>query len=426
MTGGMATDVSDNELKIAVEEGGAWARRLTITVPAARVTREREAVARRVASRVRLPGFRKGKVPSSVVEKRYGAAIDNEAVERVIGDAYKEAIEREGLQPITQGSVENLNYEAGADLTFDVALEIRPEITLDRLGGFKLKRERAEVTDAEVDKVVQRLREDHALWQPVVDEAPIAGDMVRVEITPLEPLEGEESGEPPKPRQYRLVLGEEEARPEVEEAVRGLRPGEETEFSLVHEEEGGGDHEHRARLLLLEAKRPELPEVDDEFARSMGDFEDVAGLRTRVREDLEREADADAEAGVRRSVVERLIEANPFEVPGAMIDQYLDRLIRAPEGSDPSKVEAARTSARPAAERALKRMLLVERVAELEGLEATAADLDQRLSELSERYDRPPAEIRQQLQKSGQLSALEDELTEDKVFKYLESLSTVE
>ncbi len=419
----MATNLSDNDLKVSVEEPAAWSRRLTITVAAARVARERQAVARRLAARVRLPGFRKGKVPASVLEKRYGGAIDNEAVERVIEEAYREAIEQQGLQPITQGSVENLSYETGADLTFDVALEIRPELELGRLGGFKVKRERSPVTDEDVGKVLHRLREDHAVWHPVEDEAPALGDMVRVEITPLEGEEGEAA---PSPRQYRLVLGEEEARPEVEEAALSLRPGEERELSLVHEEGEGEPHEHRARIKLLEARRPQLPELDDEFARGVGDFEDLDSLRARVREDLERESDSEAETGVRRALVERLIEANPFEVPGAMVEQYLNRLIRPREGADPTQIQAARLSAGPAAQHALKRMLLVERVAEMESLAATAADLDAKLAELAARYERTVPEIRQQLQKSGQLHALEDEITEDKVFGYLKSLSTVE
>src|SRR5690606_33301340 len=141
----MAHDSS--ELKIAIEEPRAWARRLIITVPAERVARERGEVARRLAQRLKLPGFRKGRVPAQVLERKYGPAIESETVERIVGNAYREALRAEGLEPITQGSVEEVDYQPGSDLTFRVAFEIRPQIQLERLGGFQLVRERPEVRD---------------------------------------------------------------------------------------------------------------------------------------------------------------------------------------------------------------------------------------------------------------------------------------
>src|SRR5690606_38509071 len=216
----MASNTS--ELRVAVAEPRSWARRLTITVPGERVQRERQEVARRLAKRIRIPGFRQGKVPTNVVERQFGAAIDQEALERVVSEAYREALEREQFQPITQGEVENIDYSPGSDLTFDVEFEIRPVIELERLGGFEIRRERPDVTEEEVDRVIERVREQQAVWHPVEDESPLVGDMVAVEITPLG-----EGAEEAKPRQYQIVLGEGEAVPSVEEAIRTLKPGEE-------------------------------------------------------------------------------------------------------------------------------------------------------------------------------------------------------
>jgi len=393
-------------------------------VPGERVQRERQEVARRLAKRIRIPGFRQGKVPTNVVERQFGAAIDQEALERVVSEAYREALEREQFQPITQGEVENIDYSPGSDLTFDVEFEIRPVIELERLGGFEIRRERPDVTEEEVDRVIERVREQQAVWHPVEDESPLVGDMVAVEITPLG-----EGAEEAKPRQYQIVLGEGEAVPSVEEAIRTLKPGEEQEFTLELPDPEGGEgatREDRARIKLIEARRPELPELDDEFARSVGDFEDLATLRSRVREDLEKEADAEAERGVRQRLLDAIIEANPFDVPDSLVNQYLQRLISPRQGADSERVAEAMEMARPAAEHALRRIMVIERVAELEGLHATSAEVDDRVEEIAERQGRPVGEVWAQLQKSGQLSRLEEEITENKVFEYLKSQSTIE
>ncbi|MBX6364333.1 MAG: trigger factor [Gemmatimonadetes bacterium] len=427
----MATNDTHTDLTITIDSPKMWARRLKITVPAERVARKRAEITRTLAGRIRMPGFRKGKVPPRVVERTYGPAIEQETLERVVGDAYREALATQGLEPITQGAVENLDYTPGSDLTFDVAFEVRPQIELNRLGGFRIRAEKPTVSDEDVDRVVERLREENAIWEPVAEaEHPVNGDMASVEITALG-----ESGEPEegaKPRPYQIILGRGEARPEVEEAIRSLKSGEETDFSLEvpHEagEHGAAEahtHLQRARVKLLAVKRPRLPEVNDEFAQQLGDFESVAVLRERIRADLEREAEREAEASVRRQLLDQVIEANAFEVPDAMVENYLDRLLRIKDEQERERLREVREGARPGAEQAIRRMLVIERVAEMEGLSATPAEIEARINEMAERSGRPVQEVRKQLQKTEQLQALEAEITEEKVFGYLKSLSEV-
>jgi trigger factor len=412
------------ELKIAIEQPRSWARRLTITVPAERVARERKDVARRLSQQMRLPGFRQGKVPPHLVEQRFGAAIDQEALERLVNAAYKEALEKEQLQPISQGEVENVDYKTGSDLTFDVEFEVRPEIELTRVGGFTVERSKPAISDEEVEGVLARVRQQHAAWQPVEAEAPVNGDRVVVEITPLEGPEAEAGG---KPRQYEIVLGEDQALPPVEEAIRTLPKGEEGEFTLElpEPEEEGKTRTERIRIRTVEVMRPELPTLDDDFARSLGDFEGLEALRARIRIDLEQEAEAEAERDVRRQLLDQILEANPFEVPDSLINRYLDQLIRPRPEADAERLAETRQLARPAAEQALRRTMVIERVAELEGLHATSAEVDARVEEIAERGGRPVGEVWSQLQKSGRLAVIEEEITEDKVFTYLKAQSTI-
>lgn len=411
----MAQDSSN--LKIAIEEPRTWARRLTITVPAERVARERGEVTRRLAQRLKMPGFRKGKVPPKVLERTYGPAIENETVERVVGAAYREALRAEGFEPITQGSVEEVDYQPGSDLTFRVAFEIKPQIQLERLGGFQLVRERPEVRDEDVDRVVEQLREQGAVFRPIEDESPQDGDTAEVELT--------EAGKA-EPERYRLVLGRNQAVPEVEALIRGLKPGEEAEGVVPVTSDEGTTRNETVRVRLLAVMRPELPAADDEWARSLGDFEDLAALRARIREDLQRDAEASAERALRRQLIDRIVEANPFDVPDAMVDQYLDSILRPRDGADAERLAEVRAAARPAAEQAIRRTLVLERVAKLEGLEATPAEIDAKVEEIASRVGRPAEEVRRQFARSGRLEGLADEITEEKVFEYLKSLSTVE
>src|SRR5262245_22463544 len=291
----------DSDLKITVEKPATWSRRMTITVPAERLEQEKQTTARRLASRIRLPGFRKGKIPSSVLEKRFGPAIEQETIERVVGEAYREAIKQEGFEPISQAAIENIDYQAGSDLVFAVDFEVRPEIELNRLGGFRVQREVVPVSEEAVDRVLQRLREQHAVWHPVESDPPILGDAARVEITPLE------NGKAQASRSYQLLIGEGQVRPEIEERIRTLKPGETGEFEIDLPEDAGDEasatRTHHLRVHLVELRRPELPAVDDEFARAVGDFADEAALRSRVHSDLEREAEAQSHQDVRRQLI---------------------------------------------------------------------------------------------------------------------------
>ena len=418
---GERTESHRVNLKVDIEQPADWARKLTITVPADRVQKERRAIASQYASRVRMPGFRKGKVPSSVVEKQYGPSIDSQTIERVINSAYQEALREQALSPISQASVENVEYEPGSELTFDVEFEVRPEIQLDRLGGFSVKAPATAVSDEDVDKVIDRIREQHADWSPIESGRPAEGDRVKVEITPLH-----EEDEQPEPREYEVVLGAGEILDDIDAAIRTLEPGEEGEFTVELPEPTEGEEEHRIQLKLISAEHPELPEADDAFAQELGAFESLEELRSRVREDLEAEAVRESDREVRRQLIQQVIEANPFDVPPSLVDQYVDSLLNAPEDADPTEVAGAKEQAKPVAEQGVRRMLVIERIADLENLHATQEDLDRRVEEIAEQNEMEPAEVRRQLSQSGRLQGLASDLMEQRVFDYLKSLSTIE
>ncbi|MEX2572271.1 MAG: trigger factor [Gemmatimonadota bacterium] len=424
-------------MKISVQEGASWVKKLSITVPAERVGSVRGRVADQMSRGVRLPGFRKGKLPARVIEQRFGPSIDQETIDRVIQEAYREALEAEGLTPINQGRVEDVKYDRGADLTFEVELEVRPEIELPRLSGFTATRPPAEAGEEEVDAVLERLRDERGEWEALEEGTrPDQGDQVLVEITALD-----DAGEPiEEARSYRIVLGEDQAIPDVEAAILTLAEGESGEFAVAFPEdfpdEARRGQDQKLRIAAQETRRKSLPEVNDEFAKTVGDFESVEALRERILEDLKEDAEQRAETDVRRQLIDQLLEANPFDAPQSMLEQYLDYMLGEGRGTDggerpqrspdeEERFQKVRESVRPQAEWGLKRTLVVERVAELEGLRATQDEIDERVDALAAQHDRPPSEVWIQLEKSGQLETLEREITEEKVFGFLKSQNTV-
>ncbi len=413
-------------LQISVEEPAAWSRKLVITVPAGRVRSERERVARQLAKKVRLPGFRKGKVPLDRLEARYGPEIDRQTQQKIVDLAFREAIKEKSLEPVSEPRVANLAYSRDTEFTFEVAFDIRPEVKLARTSGFSIKRPEVRVLDDEVEEQLEMLRRQQAIWKPV-QRAPAAGDSVEVSIMPLSASDDE----PGEKRPYRFALGQGHAIPDVESAIMTLEPGGSGEFTISFpadfEDEAKRGEQQRLLIELQQVLEQELPPLDDGLAKSLGDFDDLDSLREAVAEDLRKQKDAEADRQVDRQLIEHIIEANPFEVPDSMVDRYTVALVgEPPEGADPELVNSARQEARPAAIWGIKRTLILQQIAEDMDFEATREEVEERLQALAQRTGRPLGELRARLSKSGELQELERAITESKVFEHLREQSKIE
>ena len=178
-------------------------------------------------------------------------------------------------------------------------------------------------------------------------------------------------------------------------------------------------------VTLLGRKQLELPELGDDLARQVGAFDTLDELKARVRDDLEKDANEQAEAVVRGRLLDLLVDANPFEVPVSMVDRYADGAIGEQPEMDPERLDELRDSIRPEAEKAVKRLLLIDRIVETQGLGATEEEIDARVEEIAEASDSTPAKIYASLQKAGRLESLEREMTERKVFDFLKEQSEI-
>jgi len=400
----------------------AASKALRVTVPVELVREAESKAVRQYAKRARLPGFRQGKAPEAVVRRRFSNEIRQWVLEQVIRDGWEEAKTAESLQPIADPSVRNLKFEEGQPVEFELLVEVRPELSLARLGGFSLTRTVTPVTETMVEEQLGRMREQRAAWLPVEGTRPAPGQMVRVEVAPIEADEVKET------QPYTFVLGDGQAIPMLEERIMSLLPGEtvdtEVRFPDDHPDPERRGKARNVQVTLQEVKRQELPPLDDGFAKEVGDFETLEALRAAIREDLSAAARRDADQAVREHLVQQIIEANGVEAPPSMVDRMLHGLLHAYEIPH-EKAESFYQEFRPVAVAQVKRELLLTTVAEREKLKAAESDLDARIARIAEQRKATPAQIYASLEQAKRLGELERSITEEKVIDYLLSQSTV-
>jgi trigger factor len=411
------------KLQVDLEEGERWRRTLNVTVPADLVELERANIAKKLAARIKLPGFRKGHVPKGVLEKRYGAALKQETLDAVIGDAFREALASQSVHPISEGEVQNVRFEPDEDLTFSISFDVQPEFEISRMGGFTVERPNIVVDDDRVDQVVHRLREQNSTWVPSDDGRAESGNVVSVEI---ERLEEESDGEA---RPYEFILGQGEAIPDIEEAILSLEVGGAGDFIVKFpddfaNEEQRGEEQH-LRIKLTGRRVQDLPEADDAFATSLGEFESMGDLRGKLREDLEKEAKDQQEGAIRGQLLDFVVDANPFSVPQSMVERYMASILGSASELPPEKLAEMKEKLAPETERAVKRILVIDRIADGQSLRATEVEVDERIESIAERAGQTPAQVYGNLQRSERMETLEREITETKVFDFLKEQSEI-
>jgi trigger factor len=403
-------------IEITPKKTDGLERLIEVRVPVETVREAEEREAKRYATSVRLPGFRPGKAPAAMIKKRFKDAIRQQVVESLVQQAFKEVMDREKLDVASQPHVHDLKFEEGQPLSFELHVEVRPTIELARTQGFRVTRNPAAVTDDSVREQIEQIRDQKASWAPVEDQ-PAPGDMVRVELSTAD-----ESGEFPEPREYPLVLGQAQAIPGVEELIMELTPGAKAERSVRWPDDFPDEAQRGktkpVRIQLLDVKRKSLPALDDAFAREVGDFESLDALTATVRKDLEEHSTREADAAVRKQLLDQIAESNPFDIPASWVNQLIDGYMQQYQIPDEEK-ERFRSEFRPIAESQVRRDLIIETIADREGLKSTEADIDQRVADVAAKRGADPGQVYSSLQKAGRLREIEQSITEDKVFSWL-------
>ena len=440
-------------MNVQVTESGPWRRTLEIEAPAEDVDKRLDDAYRKYSKTLDLPGFRKGKVPLSVIKRQFGPAIQGEVVQEMVEEFYREASEAEGIQPVSQASIDDINFEEGQPLVFKASVDVRPEITVETYKGLRVTRPVFAVEDEHVEGRLRYMQEESAAEQ-AVERAADLDDVVFADVEELD-----EDGSPvadhrSDDQSIRLFKTEDDKPTELAEQLMGIAAGEIREVAVTrpvqddhdhedcdhdHEEHEGHDHddhdheEHDEepkeetvmfRVTAKEIRERELPELNDELAQDVGGVETLDELKTQIRNEMQTQYDHAIRQRVEEGLMDALIEGNPFEVPDSMVENYLEGMIesykREHAGHDHGIDEdALREEGRDQAERGVKRFLLLDSVADQENIEVTDEDLDKHLEEMSQRHNIEGPRLRQILSRTEQLEQIESDIKTQKTFDFL-------
>ena len=412
-------------MKVTVREEPAWRRILEITVDREAVEREREAVVEALRRELNLPGFRKGKVPKEIARKYLSEDLDGEVLQRVIPKALEGALREKQIRPIGDPRVTDLVFEEGAPLRFKAEVEVVPQIEITGYKGLKVTREIHDSNEEAVDRTVDALREERAELAEV-DRPAQGGDVVDVRYVELDP-----SGEPRggDPVEASLELGGPRTPDTFTEALMGTVAGDMKKIELPYPEDypdtdlaGTTRGFHVTVAGVREKIRPAL---DDAFAREVMGQDDavVDRLKEQIRLNHEAEAFRYAQRTLSEKILRRVIELNPFELPEGLVNSTLDRIVaRAREedpGLDDDAADKLRDEYRAMVENRYRTDLVVDTVANQEGIEVTDGDLDAEIRKFADEDDRPAAKIKGRLKKEGGLERLRDDLRRRRVIDRL-------
>ena len=412
-------------------------RELAIEVPADVVQKETDALIQQFSKHARLPGFRRGKVPASVVRARFAEDIKSEVVEKLVPKFFRAEVDKQGLTVVSQPKVTDLKIEEGQPLRFKATFEVLPPIEVSGYKEVRAEKPEITVTDDEVEGALKQLQEQHASFS-AVEGRPIAdGDFAQVSLE-SRPKEETADMKPSNLDDVLVHIGGENTVKEFTENLRGANPGDERTFDVTYADDF---QEERLRGKTLSytvqvkaIKQKELPELNDDFAKQVGEFKDLDELKAKVREQMEHEKKHHAEHEAKDKLMDELVRRNDFPVPEALVDRQIDlRLERglralAAQGmraEDMKKLDFSRLRAgqREAATKEVKASLILDRIAEAEKIEVSEDDLEKEVQALAEQTKQPADTVRARLTKEGALDRIRDRIRSEKTLDFLYSRS---
>ena len=403
---------------------------LEITIPSEAVDEETERVVNKLRVKARIPGFRPGKAPSSMVRVRFAEEIRQEVMEALIPRHLYQQIEAEGLLPVGAPDVSGVEFAPGAPLRFKAEFEVVPRFELGTYRDLRVAYNEPETTDEEVAAALERIREKHAVYRNLDPRALGEGDIALVR---LESKATPAGVAPIRQDEITVQVGGEDTLPAFTEALRGSSPGEEMDVVVAYPEDYGesklAGQEVSFHLWVLGLRSKELPEVNDELAKDTGDFQSLEELRTKIRSELEAGKREEAQRDSKAKLVEILVEAHDFPVPETLVDRQvrsnLERGLRslAERGVDPTKLrldwKKIQETEQPRSTREIKAGLILDRIAAEEHIRVAQEDVDRQVQAYARQTGEPVAAARQKLAEQGVLDRIASQIRHDKTLQFL-------
>jgi trigger factor len=411
---------------VALVEGCKHA--VEITVPVADVEKETERVVAEIQGRVKLPGFRPGKAPLSIVKTKFAGDIRQDVLEKLVPRFFRAALEKENLEVVGSPNLTDVHFHAGEPLRFKAEFEVAPTIELGEYRGLLVNYSEPEVTDADVDQRLEAIRDQKAEYVNE-DPRPLAdGDYAVVSMESLSGVDEKISQD-----ELMLKIGGETTLKEFTENLRGASPEESREFDVTYP----ADYERahlagrtvKFRATVKAVRRKEQPELNDEFAKDLGDFQTLDELKEAVRKTMQREREQSAQEAAKQQLLDQLVKAHNFAVPEAYVDRQIEMNVEnqvrrlAAQGVDPAKLKLDWAKVREAqqeqARKDVKASLLLDKIAERESIHASQEEVDREVTRIARQRKESVALVRPKLQKDGTLARIAGHIRTDKTLTML-------
>ena len=417
---------------LSLQDVGPCRKQLKVEVPAPAVEAETQRVVRDYGQKVRLPGFRQGKVPSELVRRRFAKEIDQEVKERLLPRYWKQAQAESSIEPLLPPEVDEVSeIQPGEPLTFTATVETRPEIALRDLDGFNLPDPEVDPGTMEIEETIDNIRKQMSEWVPV-DRPASRGDLVGIDVTTL--------GSPEHPEErtdsIQVELGDPQVWEELTVALQGMSAGQETTFERRHEhppaEEGGAPeaHEQKFRLKVNEVKERDLPPLDDAFAAKVNpEFQSFDTMREAVVGRLRQQKDEKRREARHQALLDQLRERHPIDLPQGvvrreiegMVQDYAENLARRGVNVEQAQIDWSRVGEEmaPMAEKRVHARLLLDAVADERKIGVTEEEFERTLAMLARTQGVSTPVLRRKLDEDGRLTSLRSQLRREKTIRTL-------
>ena len=408
-------------------------REISVEIPADEVARETEIIVQKYQKVARLPGFRSGHVPASIIKQRFKEDLKSDVVEALVPRYFRKEADRLGLYPVSQPQVTDLHIHEGEPLRFKATFEILPEIVVEGYKELRADHPEIVVKDEEVEDALNNVREQHATFTSVEGRPLAEGDFAQASMDG-KPKDGDDKTQPVHMDEVLIEIGGKNTVREFTENLRGANAGDEKEFEVVYPEDtndkrlAGKTFVYTVKIQAIKQKN--LPELNDEFAKELGEFSSLEQVRKQIRENMLAERKHNAEREAKDKLVAELVKRNDFEVPEALVDRQIDlRLERglralAAQGmkmEDLKKMDLPRLRAgqRDQAVQDVKSSLLLERIAELEKIQTGEDELNHEIEALAQQSKQTSEAIRARLTEDGGLDRIRNRIRSEKTLDFL-------
>ena len=408
-------------LKVDISKGQSWTRFLAIEVPSEKVDAKFREVYGDFRQKANIPGFRPGKAPMNIIEKKFEADVKLEVLESLVDEAYKQAIIQEKIWPLANPKVADVEFEKNKPLKFKAEIEIRPEVKLKKYKGFRVEKTVRKVTEKDVDDSIEYMRERMAEFEPVERQS-MNGDQLKIDL--LKKFDKLNRLKEDKLEDVEIVLGAEGVLKEFQEGLLGMRIGEMKDIAVKYPKDyydknlAGNEITYTA--VIKEVKKRNLPEVNDELVAKVSPHKKVSEFRESLKKNLEQQAENEATRALRSEIIKKVVEANNFDVPISLLDKYLNSVVEDYKSRGETVDEnSIRNQYRPMGENLIRWNFLFYEIAGTEKITVTSEDRAKCVHDFSVAHNLTEERAREALGKSRKQSEIDDSIIEGKVLEYI-------